>query len=327
MARIKEIIEKYFSQNTSARTRSLFMEWLSSPVDEEMKDTILKEHWEREYYLSPEDVGRSYNSVMRKIRHSQSKSVRKYIPWVWASVASVAFVVLLWTVSVKQPAFQASTVSDLPRMQECYVANGEKQVITMSDSTTVILNSGSLLIYPDNFGVNEREVYLMGEAIFDVTKDESHPFVVNTIDFSIKVLGTLFNVCAYPEAETASATLKEGSISVSANGSESWLLSPNQTFNYSRTTHKVTIEQADIEGAFGWKDGSLCFKAATIHQMIKAIERHYGVRVYLATGKYDNALVTAKFIHGESVDELFSALSLIIPGMKYKIENKTVYIR
>ena len=212
-------------------------------------------------------------------------------------------------------------------MLECYVGNGEKQVITMSDSTTVILNSGSVLIYPENFGADEKEVYLTGEAIFDVTKDASHPFIVKTSDFSIKVLGTLFNVCSYPEADYSSATLKEGSISLSADGKEAWLLSPNQTLNYSRTTHKVSIEQADMDDAFGWKDGKLCFKSASIHQIIKSIERHYGVRVYLTTGKYDNEFVTAKFIYGESVDELFSALSLVIPGMRYTVENNAVYIR
>ena len=114
-----------------------------------------------------------------------------------ASAACIALAIFL-----KAPVVQPTLESSHIKMLECYVGNGEKQVITMSDSTTVILNSGSVLIYPENFGADEREVYLTGEAIFDVTKDASHPFIVKTSDFSIKVLGTLFNVCSYPEADS-----------------------------------------------------------------------------------------------------------------------------
>lgn len=325
MVRIKQIIEKFFSQNVDNETKRLFAEWLSAPVDKELKDSVLMEQWEKECYLSPGDMSKSYTAVEKKIRRSDSKPVGRFIPWVWAGVASAACIAL--AIFLKAPVVQPTLESSHIKMLECYVGNGEKQVITMSDSTTVILNSGSVLIYPENFGADEREVYLTGEAIFDVTKDASHPFIVKTSDFSIKVLGTLFNVCSYPEADYSSATLKEGSISLSADGKDAWLLSPNQTLNYSRTTHKVSIEQADMDDAFGWKDGKLCFKSASIHQIIKSIERHYGVRVYLTTGKYDNEFVTAKFIYGESVDELFSALSLVIPGMRYTVENNAVYIR
>ena len=212
-------------------------------------------------------------------------------------------------------------------MTECYVSNGEKQMITLDDSTSVILNSGSLLIYPKEFQGSRREVYLTGEAIFDVSKDVEHPFIVKTPDFSVKVHGTIFNVSSYPDAEFSYATLKEGSVSVLANDKDEYLLSPNQTLCYNRDSRKITVEQSDVADIFSWKDGCLCFKSASIHSIIGTIERYYGVHVYLTTSKYDSALVTAKFIHGESVEELFSALCLVIPGMKYKVENNSIYIK
>ena len=116
-------------------------------------------------------------------------------------------------------------------------------------------------------------------------------------------------------------------MSVLANDNEEYLLSPNQTLCYNRNSHKVTVEQSDVADIFSWKDGCLCFKSASIHNIIGTIERYYGVHVYLTTGKYDSALVTAKFIHGESVEELFSTLCLVIPGMKYKVENNSIYIK
>ena len=324
MAHFKEIIEKYFSQSAGNETKGLFADWLSMPVDEELKDQILQEHWEKEYYLSPEDIDRSYRSVQKRIYSRRSEKVRRILPWAVAAAFALALVLRL-TISTDVQS-ESPTGIHMLEMTECYVGNGEKQVITLSDSSTVFLNSGTLLIYPKEFTGRNRTVYLSGEAIFDVAKDPAHPFIVSTTDFSVKVHGTLFNVSSYPDAESSTTTLKEGSVSVTAHGMEEYLLSPNQMLSYSKETHKVTVEQASADDAFGWKDGQLCFKSSSIHSIVKSIERYYGVRVYLTTGKYDSELITAKFIHGESVDELFSALSLVIPGLKYKVENNSVYI-
>lgn len=330
MAHSKRILDKYLSQNVSKETQGLFAEWLAAPVDEELKDQILQDHWEREYYLSPEDIEKSYKAVRRRIGGSERTKPVRSVKSLWIGVASAVAVAVLVTFFAIFPERKESITVIEDRyveMTECYVGNGEKQVITLDDSTSVILNSGSLLIYPKEFQGSRREVYLTGEAIFDVSKDVEHPFIVKTPDFSVKVHGTLFNVSSYPDAENSYATLKEGSVSVLANDKEEYLLSPNQTLCYNRNSHKVTVEQSDVADIFSWKDGCLCFKSASIHSIIGTIERYYGVHVYLTTGKYDSALVTAKFIHGESVEELFSALCLVIPGMKYKVENNSIYIK
>ena len=330
MAHSKRILDKYLSQNVSKETQGLFVEWLAAPVDEELKDQILQDHWEREYYLSPEDVEKSYKAVRRRIDGSEQAKPIRPVKSLWIGVASAAAVAVLVTFFAFFPEQEESITVIEDRyveMTECYVGNGEKQMITLDDSTSVILNSGSLLIYPKEFQGSRREVYLTGEAIFDVSKDVEHPFIVKTPDFSVKVHGTLFNVSSYPDAENSYATLKEGSVSVLANDKEEYLLSPKQTLCYNRNSHKVTVEQSDVADIFSWKDGCLCFKSASIHSIIGTIERYYGVHVYLTTGKYDSALVTAKFIHGESVEELFSALCLVIPGMKYKVENNSIYIK
>ena len=217
MAHSKRILDKYLSQNVSKETQGLFVEWLAAPVDEELKDQILQDHWEREYYLSPEDIEKSYKAVRRRIDGPrQAKSV-KSVRSLWIGVAAAAAVAVFVTFFAFLPEREESLAVIEDRyveMTECYVGNGEKQMITLDDSTSVILNSGSLLIYPKEFQGSRREVYLTGEAIFDVSKDVEHPFIVKTPDFSVKVHGTLFNVSSYPDAENSYATLKEGSVSV-----------------------------------------------------------------------------------------------------------------
>ena len=324
MARVKEIIEKYFFSATDKKTRELFADWLSSSVDSDLKDQVLQDQWEKEYYLSPEAVSQSYSQVMRKIRRNTSHRNRRI--WICSAAASVVMA-LLFSVAFSYVGKKEQVVLPAAAMTQCYAANGEKQVVTLPDSSIVILNSGSLLIYPEKFNAQDRQVYLTGEAIFDVAKDEQHSFMVTTPDFTVKVHGTLFNVSSYMGGRHSTATLKEGRISSAAKGGEQYLLSPNQTFRYEKDTHKISVLQAEVDEAFAWKDGKLCFKSESIHTIVKTIERYYGMPVYLTTGKYDGELLTAKFIHGETIEEMLSALCLIVPGMHYSIENSIVYIQ
>ena len=104
---------------------------------------------------------------------------------------------------------------------EYYTLNvpyGEKYSIVLPDGTKVFLNAGTTLRYPDHFEGGSREVYLNGEAYLEVTKDAEHPFVVKTEEVEVKVLGTVFNVNAYPEGEWVRTTLVEGKVEAVCGG-------------------------------------------------------------------------------------------------------------
>lgn len=326
MTRAKEIIEKYFKTQADRRTQHLFVDWLCASADSQLKEELIREEWEAEANLSEEEVAHSYNQVRSRIRRRNSSRKLKF--WACSAAASVIMAAALYACFPKMDQVpEQIVVQNSTKMAECYVGNGEKQVVTLPDSTTIVLNSGSLLIYPETFNASERQVYLTGEAIFDVSKDPHHPFIVTTPDFTVKVHGTLFNVSSYIDSEYSTATLKEGSISVYDEKGGQYLLSPNQTLKYTKDTGKVSVVQADVEDAFAWKEGKLCFKSESIHAIINTIKRYYGVQVYLTTSKYDNELLTAKFLHGETIEEMLSALSLLLPGMKWHMENTTVYIK
>lgn len=326
MTRAKEIIEKYFKNQTDRSTQRLFVDWFCAPVDSPLKEELIRNEWEAEADLSKEEIARSYKHVTNKIRRRKSSRIFKF--WACSAAASVIMAAALYACFPKMDQVpEQIVVQNSTKMAECYVGNGEKQVVTLPDSTTIVLNSGSLLIYPETFNASERQVYLTGEAIFDVSKDPHHPFIVTTPDFTVKVHGTLFNVSSYIDSDYSTATLKEGSISIYDAKGGQYLLSPNQTLKYTKDTGKVSVVQADVEDAFAWKEGKLCFKSESIHAIINTIKRYYGVQVYLTTSKYDNELLTAKFLHGETIEEMLSALSLLLPGMKWYMENSTVYIK
>lgn len=326
MGKIDEIINEYFASGHDKDTVDLFAEWVSDENDSEQKEAALMEQWNKDCYVPQDAVEASFKAVSGRIDPRKTSARNASSVWKWAAMcSSVAAAVVLYVLAFYP---KEVVVEKMPSpMTECYAENGEKQIIVLPDSSTVILNSGSMLIYPESFSGPERKVYLTGEAIFDVKKGQSWPFIVSTRDLDVRVHGTFFNVSSYMESDCTVATLKEGSISVLTETKGEYLLTPGQALEYDRVSDKVSISQVADDAAFSWKDGKLCFKSESIHAIARKIERYYGCKVYLTTSRYDGESLTAKFIHGETLEELMSALCLLIPGMKYKIDNSTVYIK
>ncbi len=221
-----------------------------------------------------------------------------------------------------------AAIAESPKLCEVSTHNGETREIILPDNSRITLNAGSVLIYPEKFSSTERTVFLSGEAIFEVTHNEALPFMVNTADLTIQVHGTTFNVNAYPEALGTSATLCEGSISATLKGSgESILMVPNERLDYDRQTGKSSIIRVNSAEDTAWKRGDMCFRSENIHAIAKAIERKYGINTYITSGKYDDMILTAKFVQGETLEQMLGAICKLVPGMKYSIENGCIYIR
>ena len=326
MGKINDIIEEYFSAGHDKDTADLFADWLSDGNASEEKDAALFEQWNKDCYVSHDAVEESLKVVSGRINQRKVSGRSAHPVWKWVAMfSSAAAIVALFMTTFYS---KEVVVENMPSpMTECYAENGEKQIVLLPDSTTVILNSGSMLIYPETFSGPERKVYLTGEAIFDVKKSQTCPFIVSTRDLDVRVHGTLFNVSSYMDSDFTSATLKEGSISISTGTNGEYLLTPGQALEYDRVADKVFISQVAVDEAFSWKDGKLCFRSESIHSIARKIERYYGCKVYLTTSRYDRDSLTAKFIHGETLDELMSALCLLVPGMKYTIDDSTVYIK
>lgn len=205
---------------------------------------------------------------------------------------------------------------------------GELQQVTLPDGSTVMLNSGSTLTWPEEFS-KDRTVTLSGEALFEVKADRKHKFIVRTGELQVTVHGTVFNVCDYPEDGSAAVTLCKGSVSVerTGDGAQAATLKPDQAYIYDKETGAVTVRSIDAAEAALWTDGHIYIKSQTLEQAARKIERRFGVTVHFLTDKHQETVLTAKFINGETLDELMAAICQLVPGMRYSIEEKDIYIR
>lgn len=166
------------------------------------------------------------------------------------------------------------------------VPNGKTYCVTLSDGTTVWMNSHSTLTYPSAFTGDERRVILKGEAYFKVTKDKTHPFVVEANGVETKVLGTEFNVRQY-ETEPSNITLVEGSVLVKMQKHGPVRLQPGQNIRI-QDNGQVEVENVDIREYTEWKSGFFYFDNRTLNEVFRIIGRYYNVSVMCSSQKMMN---------------------------------------
>ncbi|MET1056622.1 MAG: FecR domain-containing protein [Pedobacter sp.] len=198
---------------------------------------------------------------------------------------------------------------------------GQYRVI-LSDGTKVWLNAASSLRYAASFGnLKERKVELTGEAYFEVAKDRIHPFIVQTDDQQIRVLGTHFNVNAYHDEGGSRTTLLEGSIRAKT-GNTSAIVAPGQQVLSHH--HQLKIAKADTELATAWKNNQFMFEGTPLKVLMKNLARWYNVEIIYAAN-------TPEISFNGSVSK-FENISVILNILEstrkvhFKVEGRTIYV-
>ena len=158
------------------------------------------------------------------------------------------------------------------------IPRGGEYIVRLEDGTTVYLNSESELRIPVHFGKGERLVWLTGEAYFEVVKDAKKPFTVQFMSSSVTVLGTSFNIRAYPEEKQSQTTLAEGSVRIYSPGS-SMLLKPGEQAEVNALSGKMVKREVEVKSFTSWKDGRFVFEQQPLEDIMRTLERWYDIRV------------------------------------------------
>lgn len=206
---------------------------------------------------------------------------------------------------------------------------GKKFEVQLSDGTLVHLNAGTTLQYPVQFvkGQN-RQVYLIGEAYFEVAKDKAHPFTVNTQEVNVEVLGTKFNVNTYTENTTTDIVLVEGKVSLykyQKTDHNQVYLKPGIKGSNIKGQPGITTEQVNTDYYTAWVKGSLVFKNASFDDIIRRLERQYNVTFINRNKMLGKEIFNARFDNEpiEAVLKYFSdsyAIDYIIDRDKITIK-------
>ena len=233
--------------------------------------------------LAPEDVAALEEAMFRHIAARTVPVRRLYVRYAVAAAVVAALVVTGLLVFVRRPLAPAAYA-------DIYVKPGEVLKVKLSDGSLAWINSDSHVRFLKTFGSGPREVFLEGEGYFEVARDDQHPFLVHSRDVTTHVLGTKFNVDAYP-GHPVLVTLLEGKVMVTAPSAnthilDTLLLAPRQKAAYA-DAHLALERPAPLvrhapilPDASAWKDGALVFARQPLSDVIDVMQRRYGITIH-----------------------------------------------
>lgn len=208
---------------------------------------------------------------------------------------------------------------------EINVPYGKKATIRLSDSSQVVLNSGSIFKYPSSFKNQDlREVSLEGEAYFSISKNASKPFIVQTKKMDVEVLGTEFNLSCFNDDNHTMAVLIEGSISArNVSNDRSVIIKPGQAAAVNNDS--ISVSKVDIQKHTAWLHGDLLFIDDTFETVLKKLERHYNVVIINNNPSLNLVRYNGRF-NTETVEQVLEAFK-INTSFEYKIEQNQIIIK
>lgn len=217
---------------------------------------------------------------------------------------------------------EESTEEKPVKSNELVIPRGGENTVILADGTTVHLNAGSKLTYPVRFAGKRRVVALEGEAYFDVVKDETRPFIVQTHLGEVTVLGTAFNINAYTDASVYT-TLVHGKVQFSSSNIGTIILSPGEQAVVSANGSEKRM--VDLDEYVGWVDGRYVFNNRPLGEIMQTFERWYDIQVYYETPHLRDITYSGSLKRYGTINSFLDALELT-GDLTYKISGRNILI-
>lgn len=250
-----------------------------------------------------------------KIQEQEKESVLKYGTGGKLAINSDKF--------IQQKAVKGASEPEI--FNSIMVPKGRRANIIFADGTILWLNSGSSAVYPVEFSGQKREIYLKGEGYLEVAHDESRPFIVKTDLMYIKVLGTCFNISAYPEDATTRVILVEGKILTRLMNKSEVMIQPNQMISLNNETQSADVTSVNVEDYVSWKKGWLLCNSEELGSLVQKLERYYDQKIIFSDEIAKFYRLSGKLDLKENLNEVLQIIATTAP-VKIYVENDAICI-
>lgn len=342
---INDLITRYFNNEASISDKDTLMTWLEESPKNAKEFERLQALWILSSAIRTDDE--ETNIALKRFRKRVAKPetpiymlVLSKVP-VFVRYAAVVLLAVSITLWFSEKPIKNTGITGA--YFETYVPIKQKSQITLPDGTKIWLNSDTRIRYAANFGQEEiREVFLSGEAYFEVAKNPDQPFYVHTDKLDVNVTGTIFNLRCYPDDENVETALVEGKVTlvnVEGNEDEEYELKPNQRAVFRKSAQNVKIENLKtgkddmplpgknvskdlsqhIEAIVSWKDEKLVFENEPFPMLVTRLERWFNVKISVMDEELKKSHYTGKFINNETLEQV---LNVIGETAEVKIEQK-----
>lgn len=312
-----QLLLKYLTGKCSVDELREIEEWICADKKNAANLFEMEQIWSLKSeikYSDPKVLNSAYHRFENRIK-------RKPVLFSWWKYAAAGIIISLLSVNL----YYLIRPGKSGTMNMIEVPKGQSITLTLSDGTRVWVNSESKFTYPSAFTPDNRNVQLEGEAYFEVTRNEKSPFIVQSGLLNIKVLGTKFNVEAYPE-ETTVVSLVEGSVEVkTADNRHQLTLKPNEQAFSSQLGELEFKKSTDTDLHAQWRSGEMYFENKRLKDITKTLERKYNTPIVIADRNLENEIFNC---HTQANATLEQVLNLLKETRKidYKIKKDSIYI-
>jgi Fe2+-dicitrate sensor, membrane component len=337
---IEKLIAKFIDGTYNQADKELLTDYIEATHNDKELNSLLLKHWEalqeKDILIDPARLTLLKQKIQSRIFDSESQEeddeTSTSLNWklIFRRIAAILVIpLLLGSVFVAYNLGKDNGLksSGTAVVQQIISSPGSRVHFTLPDQTEVWLNSGSKLEFPTGLATNgQRRVKLSGQGYFDVAHDAKHPFFVETSAFTVKVLGTSFDVSCYENDNSFSSTLEKGSIVIlNKKNLEIGRLVPGEKAIVEKTDASVTINKVDTELTTSWKDGKLIFKNTSLKEVTKQMERWYNCNIEVDPKLANSDISYTATIQQETIEEVLKMIE-ISTHVKTRIENRNVKI-
>ena len=322
------LITRYLAQQTTWDENEKLADWIALSKENESEFQQVKTIWLAGTEDNDEQSAlKALHKTKKKYDISEAETYQEEKPkqnrlwYYWGASAAAVLLCVLYFFKYQ---------SDVQPQEVVYIEKTtlprQKLKLTLIDSTVVYLAPESKLRYPATFAAGKRQVFLEGEAFFVVKRDTSRPFLVTTELLTTKVLGTSFNISAFPSSPDIRISLFSGKVEVSKENEpkHAYALHPGQQLLYDRGEGRIYRQDFDQTVVNGWMTNKLVFRNTKLDEAIRKIEILYGVKIVLSDKNIAGRQLWASF-DNEPLDKVLDYLKMA-GGVNFRKEEDVIYI-
>jgi transmembrane sensor len=321
--KLKNLVDKYV-RNTCTKTEleELFLYISQSKDNKHLTEEFLA-IWNGihpEEQLSSIDGNQLYSEIESRI----SVPPVRQLPFSWIKAAAIILLTLSGGLLYFYFNHSVDTKKEVPASAERLVQSSHR-LIKLPDGSTVLLNDNSKLDYT-TFAENKREVNLTGEAYFDIVSDEQHPFIIHTGKLKTRVLGTAFNIRAYPDEMDVTVTVTKGRVEVESEHKKLGIITPNQQISFNKENNTTVQQNVLADSILAWKQNDLVFDNTNFEEAAVIISDRFNVTVTFSNESLKKCRFTASFLNEYNIHQVLTVLCDVNKATYEKI-NDTIIIK
>lgn len=295
---------------------------------------LLQQFWQQHDAVAQPAVEESLHNLLDKLELTPTtmtaapKVIR--LKRIWRTVAAAVILLTMGSIAYWYFNSQQKPAGAIADLLVKHNTRGTKSIIELTDGSKIWLNADSKLQYPEVFTGNTREVYLNGEAFFEIAKNATRPFIIHLANGTVRVLGTSFNIRAYDNEKTVETSVATGKVAFIPKMQhhkktvDTFLITSNNKVLYTLEEERVDVVPTLAAEDKAWTEGRLIFKALTLEEIAIELERNFGKKVTFVDDAVKDYRLTGSF-QNNSLDEIMYYLTQT-KDFYYKITNSELLI-